>query len=135
MAKHHRTPIGTTPRFILIALMMLVAVPHRLNAECPPLGLATHDDYLVDVGFRYWGPTVGIDECGRFIVAYWAEVIEADLSGPPTLFSPGGSFRTALPGMTVLFSSANMTPTSADSRATSSRPWPPAEAGSIARPG
>lgn len=66
---------STAPIYSLTVIIILIsAFMLRSMAECPPLGLVTHDDYLVDVGFYYWGPTVGIDECGRFIVAYWAQV-------------------------------------------------------------
>ncbi len=75
MSRQHHTVTGTTSGCILIVLVTIFAtLPDRLIAECDPLGLINHDDYLVDVGFRYWEPTVGIEDCGRFIVAYRARI-------------------------------------------------------------
>jgi hypothetical protein len=53
---------------ILLPLLMISMI-RSANAQCPPVGLLTHDDYLVATG-QLTGGTVGIDQCGQFIVAY-----------------------------------------------------------------
>ena len=53
---------------ILLPLLMISMI-RSANAQCPPVGLLTYDDYLVATG-QLTGGTVGIDQCGQFIVAY-----------------------------------------------------------------
>ncbi len=60
----------TTEILILLSLTATAYFQRSSRAECPPAGVLSYDDVVVATGELAADGTVGITECGRFIVAY-----------------------------------------------------------------
>jgi len=73
MSSKHTTLTSCSATILLQIVLIFVSVAPA-SAECPPIGLVTLDDYFVAGGTQLSGyvsgGTVGIEECGNFIVAF-----------------------------------------------------------------
>lgn len=74
MPSKHVTFATCSASIFLKTLVIALSCVNPLPAECPPLGLVTRDDYFVAGGTQpsgyVFGGTLGIEECGNFIVGF-----------------------------------------------------------------